>query len=273
MKHFSWLIVTLGALITISSCRSTKKIQTVISTKRDTAQAIAIVDARADSVKYIRELYDNIQKNRIDFQTFSGKVKVKFEGDDGRNSDFVAYIKLKKDSALWVSINAVFGIEAFRALITPDSVKLVNKIDKVVQLRSVEYLQDVAKLPISFHELQDLLLGNPVYLDSNIVSYKKEEKTVSIIALGTLFKHLLTLSNNDLSLQYSKLDDVDATRNRTAYITYGGYETKDNYRFPTFRKITVSEKKKLDLEMQFRQWDFNGPLSFPFPIPKNFKRQ
>jgi hypothetical protein len=272
MKHISWVIVIIGAIITISSCRSTKKIQTVISTKRDTVHAAPVVDSRADSIRYISELYSSIQKNRINYQTFSAKIKVDFEGGDGRKSDFNAFIQLKKDSVLWISINAAFGIEAFRILITPDSVKMIDKIDRIVRLRSVEYLQEVAKIPITFQVLQDLLVGNPVYLDSNIVSYKKEEKTVSLIALGNLFKHLLTLNNNDLSLQYSKLDDVDATRNRTAYITYGGYEVKNNYRFSTTRKITVSEKTKLDLEMQFKQFDFNRALSVPFPIPRNFKR-
>ena len=273
MKYIAWLLVTMGMVIVVSSCRSTKKIQTVINTKRDTVHAAPVADSRVDSLRYIREVLTTVQKNRIDFRTFSAKVKVNFEGMDGKKSDFNAFINLKKDSILWISINAALGIEAFRVLITPDSVKVLNKIDRIVQLRSVEYLQEVVKIPITFQDLQDLLVGNPVYLDSsNIVSYKKEEKTVSLISLGHIFKHLLTLNNNDMSLQYSKLDDVDAVRNRTAYITYGEYETKNNMRFSTFRKITVTEKAKLDIEMQFKQFDFNGTLSYSFRIPRNYKR-
>ncbi len=49
---------------------------------------------------------------------------------------------LQKDKIIWISINAtLLGIEAFRAVITPDSVKVLNKLDKVYQLRSVSYLQ------------------------------------------------------------------------------------------------------------------------------------
>jgi len=43
--------------------------------------------------------------------------------------------------------------------------------------------------------------------------------------------------------------------------------------FSTYRKIAVSEKAKLDIELQFKQFDFNAALSFPFNIPKNYKRQ
>jgi len=174
---------------------------------------------------------------------------------------------------LWVSINAALGIEAFRVLITPDSVKVLNKLDKVAQLRSVHYLQDIIQLPISFRELQDLIVGNPVYLDSNIVSYQKEEKSTSFIYIGELFKHLLTVDNENFGLLNSKLDDVDVSRARTCMVTYGNYERQGRIRFSTFRKITVSEKNKLDIELNFKQWSFNEELSYIFNIPKNYKRQ
>lgn len=272
MKHCQWLLVPIVVIMAMSSCRSTKKIQTVI-TKKDTTQVIPVVDTRADSMRYIRDVYSSIVKNRIEFRTFSAKVKVDFVGNDGKKSDFNANIRLYKDSVLWISINALLGIEAFRVMITPDSVKVLNKLDRVIQLRSVEYLQEVAKIPISFYELQELLIGNPVYLDSNIVSYKRDERSVSLISIGHLFKHLITVSNGDFVLQHSKLDDTDVLRARTCNITYGGYETKNGIRFSTFRKIAVSEKTKLDIELQFKQFDFNVDLSFPFNIPRNYKRQ
>jgi outer membrane lipoprotein-sorting protein len=66
---------------------------------------------------------------------------------------------------------------------------------------------------------------------------------------------------------------VDAIRARTAYLSYGDYQSKNGFHFSTHRKITVSEKSKLDIEMEFKQFDFNVDLSFPFTIPKNYKRQ
>jgi hypothetical protein len=275
MKYCIGLLLIVTVIVSFGSCRSTRKIQTVITTKKDTVQVVAVSDGgRADSLRYIREVYNRIQQNRIDFNTFSAKVKVDFEGSDGKKSDFNAFIRLKKDSVLWVSIIAALGIEGFRIMITPDSVKVINKLDKVVQLRSVEYLREVAKIPLTFNELQDLLIGNPVYLDSNIVSYKKEEKTVSLISVGELFKHLLTVSNgDDYALQHSKLDDVDPIRARTADITYGGFENKAGTRFSTIRRITVSEKTKLEIRLEFKQWDFNGDLSFPFNMPRNYRHQ
>lgn len=272
--HFLKVLCCVAIAACAASCRSTKTIQTVIS-KKDSIRTVSDSASRNDTLEYIAQAYNGVLKNRVDnFSTFSAKIKVDFEGSDGKKNDFNAMVRLQKDSMLWVSINALLGIEAFRVVITPDSVKVMNKIDRVIQLRSVSYLKEITKLPFTFKELQDLIVGNPVYLDSNIVSYRKEGDLVSLLNIGELFRHLITINAaSNFIVQHSKLDDVDATRGRTANITYGDYENKNNRVFSTFRKITVSEKSKLDIEMKYKQYDFNVPLNFPFNVPKNYKLQ
>jgi len=274
MQYFRVIYILSLAIATMSSCRSTKTIQTAIAKKDTTQVMIPVVDHhRIDSVQYIKKVWDTIRKNNIDFRTFSAKIKVDFEGKDGKRNDFNAFIRIRKDSILWVNINAALGFDAFRVLITPDSVKVINKLNKTVQFRSLESLQEVTQMPLTFTDLQNLLLGNPIFLDSNINSYKKDDKSISLISMGTLFKHLLTVNKEDYTLQHSKLDDVDAIRARTAYLSYSDYQVKNGVRFSTQRKITVSEKSKLDIELEFKQFDFNVDLNFPFNIPKNYKRK
>jgi hypothetical protein len=242
--------------------------------KKDTTE-VAPGDSlsRADSVNFIDKAYGEIKNQEFGFETFSAKVKVDFEGSDGKKNDFNAFIRLKKDSVLWVSVNALLGIEAFRVMITPDSVKVLNKLDKVVQLRSVSYLQEITKLPLGFKELQDLIIGRPLYFSDNIRSYNKEGDKLTLLHTGQLFRHLLTLNPSNYEVQHSKLDDVNPARARTADITYGDYEMRDGKPFSTYRRITVSEKAKLDIEMKYKQFDFNVPLNFPFSVPKNYKLQ
>lgn len=273
MKNLIGLMVMVVLVAGMYSCRSTKSIQTAMSKKDSVLIIVPDSSSRNDSIRFMHDVYQAVEKNRIDFETFSAKVKVDFEGSDGKKNDFNAFIRLRKDSLLWVSVNALLGIEAFRVLITPDSVKVLNKLDKVVQLRSVSYLKEITHLPFTFMELQDLIVGNPIYFDNNIVSYKKEKDALSVVHMGQIFKHLLTLNPESMVVQHSKLDDVDPVRARTADISYGDHETRDGKVFSTFRKITVAEKSKLDIEMKFRQFDFNVPLNFPFGIPKNYKLQ
>ena len=108
-----------------------------------------------------------------------------------------------KDSAIWISLSAsIFNIEVYRVLITKDSVILLNKQEKEVQYRSLDYLQEVTEIPFDYKTLQDLLVGNPVFFDSNIISYKKTDDQDTGFSMVGFFKNLVTLSldNNLLSI-------------------------------------------------------------------------
>lgn len=266
-----FLLLVMGSWL--FSCRSTKKIQTAIS-RIDTAAVVTgptPEELHADSMRFISEAYQRLKQNFIHFESFSAKVKVDMEDKDGKKSDFNAFLRLQRDSALWVSINVALGIEAFRVLITPDSVKLLNKLDKLVQVRSVESLQEITRLPFSFTELQNVIIGNPVFNDSNFLSYSSNDLTLSLFGIGTVFKHMLTLNKEKYTVLNSKLDDVDVSRARTCLVQYENYQQMNERLFSTLRTISVSEKTKLTLQLDYKQYAFNEVLTFPFSVPKNYK--
>ena len=138
--------------------------------------AVTIPDQpREDSAAVISGIMDKLNSNRISFNTFSAKINVDYTGSDGKKYDVNAILRMHKDTAIWISITAIFGIEGLRAYITKDSVKILNKQDKVYTARSVAYLQEVTHLPLDLATLQDILIGNPVFVDSNIISYSRME--------------------------------------------------------------------------------------------------
>ena len=78
-------------IVAATACRSSKSIQTAIA-RKDTAHVVLVpvVDSRNDSLRFIHQVLDTVQKNRIDFNTFSAKIKVNFEG--GRFSGVIQEI-------------------------------------------------------------------------------------------------------------------------------------------------------------------------------------
>ncbi len=268
------IIIFFAVISLLYSCRSTKNIQTAIA-KKDTVVVPPIIPVKnlhEDSITFIKENYNQVIANWIHFTTFSAKVDVDYEDAEGKKYDVNAHIRMYKDSVIWVTITAILGIEGLRAYITKDSVKLLDKQNKIYTARSVSYLQEVTELPLDLAALQDLLLGNPVFFDPNINSYSKSETTISLQGFGNFFKHLITIGSEDKLVQSSKLDDLDELRNRTCYLTYGDYENKKGVNFSTRRYINVAEKKKLDIKLNFKQYEFNETLTFPFSIPKNYTR-
>ena len=271
MTRLLLILVVIGAM---ASCRSARKIQTAII-KKDTVATVDIPEVqKPDTSRLISAVVEKLKANKIDFTTFSAKVDVDYTGGDGEKYDLNVNIRMYKDSAIWILANAsILNIEVVRAFITKDSIKLLMKQPKkVYTARSLDYLQEVTGLPLDLHTLQDLFVGNPVFLDSNIVSYSVSNNTISLLSIGEFFKNLITLSEGDKTLLHSKLDDVDLTRNRTADLTYSDYENKKGFPFSTKRSITIAEKNKMDIRLDFKQYDFNQEVSFPFSIPKNYPR-
>jgi len=267
------ILVLASAICFFTSCRSTKKIQTAIAPRDSTVVVVKPIDhSGQDSANYIRETYSKVMANRINFTTFSGKIDVDYEDAAGKKYNVNAHLRMYKDSAIWISITAILGIEGLRAYITKDSVKLLDKQNKVYTARSVSYLQEMSSLPLTLTSLQDLLIGNPVFLDSTISNYSKAGNTISLLSNGSFFKNLFTIGEADKLPLSSKLDDADGLKNRTCHLTYDDYESKKGVNFPTKRTITVTEKGKLDIKLDFKQYDFNETLSFPFNIPKNYKQ-
>ena len=263
-------IISIVILISSVSCRATKKLQTAVN-KKDTVVTVKNIPS-IDSLKGGKDLFTALTNNMIDFKTFSAKIKVQYEDSKGKQPDVNAFVRMKKDSLIWISINATFlNIEAFRILITKDHISIINKLQKQVEEHPFSFIEQIAKIPLDLKTLQNIIIGNPIYLGDKVISYKITENRILLSTIGKYFKNLLTLSAGNNLVERSKLDDLDVSLNRTGDLTYGDYENKTGFFFSTYREITVAEKTKVDIILNFKQYDFNTELSYPFSIPKNYK--
>ncbi len=267
------VFVAISAILGMTSCRTAKKIQATIA-KKDTVSVKITNTSANDSILVVKNALEAVHKKEHNFKTFSAKIKVEFQDSKGKQPNITAYVRILKDSLIWISGYAtVFNIEAFRVLVNKDSVFVIDKINKYVQLRSIDYLQEVTQIPFDFNTLQNLLIGNPVFLDDSVVYYKETESKILLATIGKYFKNLLTIDKENKFLLHCKLDDININRNRTADITYSNYENNAGIDFSTYREVTVSEKNKLDIQLNFKQWEFNKELPISFSIPLNYKRK
>lgn len=259
-------------LIAFLSCRSTKKIQQAI-TKRDTASVAVIAGPTyADSVRYISNMIDSIHSRELSFTTFSARTKVVYANKDGKQPDFIAYIRMKKDSIIWLSLANDIGIEGIRMLISPDSVKVMDKLAKTIQIRPLSSLQELSQIPFSFFDLQRMIVGQAILFDKkNVTSYTQmPEKFVLFSNSGSL-KNALHV-NGQFYVEKSSIDDVHPSLNRRADVFYKDYEWKDGYAFSTLREIFISHKDIFSVQMKFKEYHFDELLSFPFTVPRKFKK-
>ena len=261
----------LATALFFSQCRSGRTITNAIA-PRDTTKVVQIKSS-ADSLLAADAARNAIKEHYIGYKTFSAKIKLDIEDSKGKKPDLVANVRMIKDSAIWISISAtILNVEVFRAFITKDSVILLNKQEKEVQYRSLDYLQEITEIPFDFKTLQDLIVGNPVFFSDSSITVRKFENFSLISSVSPPFKNLLTVSVPDNLLQHSKLDDLDVMQNRTADFTYDSYSNSSGFPFSTYRQIIATEKNKIDIRMNFKQYEFNKELSVSFTVPKNYKK-
>lgn len=257
------------------ACRP-RKVVTPIRTaigKKDTVQTVIIKETPiVDSIAIVKDMMSKVMHHKIDFFSFNAKIKAEYESAD-ESQNVTAYLSILKDSVMFIQLKGFLGIIGLQAKITKDSITIVNKVqDKYVQQRAISYLQEVTQIPFTFTTLQNLLIGNPIFIDSNIVSYRNtSDNKLIVLIIGSVFKNLLTIDNDSYLIIHSKLDDVNINRNRTCDITLSNYTLDNGISFSTSRSIAVSEKSKLRVNLEFKEYTFNEPLKYIFSIPKNYK--
>jgi len=265
--------------ILIFGCRPLKNAQSTQGAVAKTDTGLTVVDVKDKPATKETEVapgkddvFAKVLKNNISFNSFNAKVRVQYESKEG-GDDATAYVRLKKDSIMWLSLRGPLGIEGFRVLITPDSVKVIDFLKKNVQYKSIDYLAEITGIPFDFSNLQDIVVGNPVFTDSNISSARVNENNQLVVLMeGKFFHHLISLDKTDFKVLHSRLDDVDSVRNLSCDITFSDYENAEGVMFSAKRKISVKEKSELIINLDFKQYSFNQAVTFPFNVPKNYKR-
>lgn len=290
MQSKNYLLTMLMALVLLSSCHLVKPF--FIKNKKKEARKEKREEKKEDrkeeksknsldSNKVVKKdslkipSYDTvlarniIQGRNIEYLTFQSKAKMHFESGD-QKQNFTANFRLKKNKVIWVAISG-FGIEVARAIITPDSVKAIERINKLAYLYSYKDIQKLINLEVDFNTLQDLIIGNAVAIDGQITEIKDLGALSTIFIKGQDFVNQLTYQKSDSSLKQIQMQTMRAVSTSSLMITMGQYQREGKYLLSTLRSFNIQDVKgAAQLEMDINKFDFDKEIDFPFSIPGNY---
>lgn len=269
-------LIALGIVSTgLFSCRHTRPIAGAGFPVTDTTHHTTVADSagNAEAIAFNKNLLEKLRGNVIGYNTFSAKLKVDYESDTKQPPEVTANIRMTKDSIIWISVSAPIIGEVARAIITPDSLKAVNKMDKKVYLRDIKNAQDLLNIPFDFKTLQDMIVGNPIFLTDSIFQVVKTPAVISFSCESEVFTSLFNVFADDYVLQQSKVMDKDKGQNRSCELTYGEYKSMGGHKFATRRRVYVEAKGVTKINMEFNKVDFDQPLSYPFTIPASYTKE
>ncbi len=207
------------------------------------------------------------------FRTFSGKAKAKLD-NNGESNEFTANIRIRKSEAIWINVSALGGlVNVARLYITPDSVRMVNFLQKSARLLPFADAGSLLPFPLSFPDLEALLIGYAPAATGmqarGVQALPDRLLAFNTTATGeqTHFFSLpdTTLSGYGVSLQLQNAEPVAFA------MAFRGLAKDGTFSF--FRERTANwqtGEKKGELQLQFDNPQWNSDVSMPFSVPKGY---
>ncbi|WDF55933.1 DUF4292 domain-containing protein [Mucilaginibacter sp. KACC 22063] len=261
-KSISNSLLLLSGIIILASCHSKKQL-----VKRQADSSAVRTDNAASAVK---NKINAIKSKQVSFTTFSGKAKTKLNVN-GNSNDVTMNIRIQKNQKIWVSITAVIGIEVARALITPDSILVINKLQSVYIKKPFSYIYTYASRQVNYKTVESLLVGNaiPELLNEN---GKLEPSNGNVVIDGQLQDLLYKLIiGPDLKVTSTDLSNQSA--GQSLHIDNSAFVQADGRVIPSEIAFSSTVKNKtIQADLKYSKTEFDQPLDFPFSIPSRFSQ-
>jgi hypothetical protein len=246
----------------------------------------------------------NIEKNKFEFDWLGMKLDAEFTSGEEQQG-FKATVRMRKDSAVSVSVSPALGIEVLRLLVDKDSLKMVSDIpgDKYVFLGSVNQLTELAKIDLDLSTLQDLLIGNPIGLSREEGRMKSgiEKLDVEYYTLVSRMSRRVrrasedqdSLTNRDGRRVPKRLEDndwisskfwiesdlykvvkcelTDIRTKRMVQINYSEFDEEDPSHYPHKCNIQIDDVKgKTALDFKIVRLNTQNHYDFSFDYDKDY---
>ena len=220
-------------------------------------------------------LTKRIQKNILDFETLSFKADVSIESQGERKS-FKNSIRIKKDSAIWMSISPALGIEVARVIITQDSIKLLDKWNDQYYLGGFDFLNEKFDTEINFTQLQDILIANPIYFNEkdkfvsandrshHILTSKNKKNVRRALGMDLVYDKEVPMHLKDslhLNVDQKRLEKLMEKEEEESLIVKRYWIHPDNYRIEQVLINDLYYNRAIELKYE----DYFNVASLAFP--------
>ena len=187
-----------------------------------------------------------------------GKISLILEKDN--EVSLGISIRVRKDSLIWASVTAPFGIELFRAVLTKDSVYYINRTNKTYFVKPIAHISKIIKTDIAFIEIQEMIMANP-----KVVKKKYSfDKTNDDFLLSTQ-DYIYTISKS-----YRIRQGVLIYKENSLMYTYSNFSFEND--FPEQLELIVksSSENVYNLKLNYSKVVFDQQQRMPFKIPSSY---
>ena len=217
--------------------------------------------------KTAKTLVKKIKENNKNPDWLSLKGKISLEKDE-QQIQFSTDIRIRKDSAIWMSARGPFGIELFRAVLRPDSIFYMNIPKSTFSKQPISYLYQQIKTEISFQQIQEIFFGTPSIKKAKYSFLEREKEYI----ISTKHKTKGTISFN-VDKENFRIVEGNYFQNKEEYFKFNlmNYSlTKTNFIIPKKVLLDVRASDNFLAELNYSKITTNKELKMNFSIPKSY---
>ena len=230
-------------------------------------------------------LMGKLKEHEVKFSQFSAKFNVTYTADK-KKTTVSGLLRIEYDSIIWISITPALGIEAVRFMLTPDSIKYINRLNNSYLQQNFTYINQLINKTLDYDMAQAFLLGNDFsFYESNTFKASVENQQYKLSTTDRRkLRRYVRRSEDDISIpiqsiwldpqnfKISKVMLKEAERdNRKFLATYTEFEDSDGKVIPLEMDFRVeTADNKIRIRISYSKIQFDKEQTYPFKIPDNY---
>ena len=231
-------------------------------------------------------MYARLLENQIQFNYLNANFSLVYRQEKNK-TNLRGQLRMDSDSLIWMSFTPLLGIEAARVMITNDSIKFLNRLNKTYFTGKFELVDSLLNTTIDFSLLQSLLVGNDLAqydvnkfrssVDNGMyrMTIRERRKIKRYIKKGEIETKVLVqqiwLDPETFRITRIDIKEQGEDENKKLQVYYSDYIYVNDQLFPSKIRIEIKSQKSIFIDINFNKVDLNKPLNFPFKIPRKYE--
>jgi hypothetical protein len=259
------LIICLLSAVAFTACKPKQRIVYTTSPVED---------------KAYNELFSDIIASEFHYRTLSAKLNMGMTSGTKSYSS-KANLRIIKDEALQISIQPLFGVEMFRLYINPDTLFLLDRMNKRYVLESFSTLKELYPIGFDYYTMQSLFT-NALFIsgkeridtdDYSDFSYNRaSDQNYHITAKdpGSGIDYSFTVNGDD-RITFTHL--MQSEKKQYMQWEYHNFMALNNATFPHKMNMTLSSaSRNTNAELLFSDLVTDTPLQLELNVPSNYSK-
>jgi len=247
------LLLSLSAVLTLQSCKSTRK------NKGNVAE------------RAWKTTLEKASKEKLAYQTLelNGKAVLDIPNMNLSNMGVNYRVSMEQGKRIWIRVTKI--IEVARILARPDSLFVLDKINRKYIACDYKLAKEFTGLEMDFELMQDLLLGNfnPIPKDLSPGLKSEGQQIFTGKQAGSEFSYTI----NNLTNKVTQIQAINLGLKQNTKINYTDFNEQGKTLMPFQTLIEVSSPETLSVELSHRRVNLDpSDLSFSFNVSSGYEK-